>query len=422
MQNAMQRIAYLVLLCSLAACNGGGDLADFRQRPAGEPEVRRYRMEVRGGLLGVETWSSWPSGEGLVLLREQTIRYLANGEPVDRRTAEWCVLRERGLVVSCEGRDDRGMRWSLGERAASLLGVWRGADASAELQVVSPRTGRVETAERLAPGRYATKDSWVEVDSLGWLRVGHAGGFTKRRVETLPGDWQRIDPSRQLAVPVARIERPRGAKHSAWLFSGVEEGRLPVMPGRQWVEEGRLHVRAPLAPEVGRPPVAYAGDDPELIRLATPQGSPALAVEAQRAIGGAADRKEALMRLVSYVSTRLTDSATGGEPTATGALQAGVGDCNDHARLLVSLARELAMPARVVTGLAYVERDAPLMVPHVWVEVWMERPAGWVPVDSSFDQWIADATHIVLGRGTLGERAQTLTWSNALALEVVDLR
>lgn len=63
------------------------------------------------------------------------------------------------------------------------------------------------------------------------------------------------------------------------------------------------------------------------------------------------------------------------------------GDCTEHAVLAAALCRAAGIPARVVTGLAYVERwggREDLFIPHAWVEVLVGPDAKrWVSLDAA---------------------------------------
>jgi len=64
------------------------------------------------------------------------------------------------------------------------------------------------------------------------------------------------------------------------------------------------------------------------------------------------------------------------------------------------MARAAGIPARGVHGLVFAEYGVrvPALYWHAWAEV--KVGDGWIAVDPTFDQPVADATHITLGRGT----------------------
>ena len=85
---------------------------------------------------------------------------------------------------------------------------------------------------------------------------------------------------------------------------------------------------------------------------------------------------------------------------ASEVLELGKGDCTEHALLFTALARAAGIPAGQVHGLVYARTTTavPALYWHAWVEV--QSGDEWIAVDPTFDQPVADPTHIVLGRGT----------------------
>ena len=72
------------------------------------------------------------------------------------------------------------------------------------------------------------------------------------------------------------------------------------------------------------------------------------------------------------------------------------------------MARSLGIPARINVGVAYV-RGA--FYYHAWPEVYLDEGKGrglWLPVDPTFNQFPADATHVRLARGGLDKQTAIL--------------
>lgn len=93
------------------------------------------------------------------------------------------------------------------------------------------------------------------------------------------------------------------------------------------------------------------------------------------------------------------------------------GDCTEHSMLYIGLARAAGLPAREVAGLIYVEGPKPGFYFHQWAKVWIGK---WIEVDPTFDQPIADATHIKLAEGDLFEQTKILPVIGQLSIEVLD--
>ena len=133
---------------------------------------------------------------------------------------------------------------------------------------------------------------------------------------------------------------------------------------------------------------------------------------------GTRARAERLTREInSYVEKRPTVSL----PSASEVLRTRVGDCNEHTVLFVAMARALGMPARINVGLAYV-RGA--FYYHAWPEVWIDEGAGrglWLPVDPTFNQFPADATHLRLARGGLDRQTAIMPLIGQAGISVIDV-
>src|SRR5687767_4810030 len=138
-----------------------------------------------------------------------------------------------------------------------------------------------------------------------------------------------------------------------------------------------------------------------------------------RGVSGVRARAEQLTREVnSYVEKRPTVSL----PSALEVLRTKVGDCNEHTVLFVALARSLGIPARINVGVAYV-RGA--FYYHAWPEVYIDEGKGrglWLPVDPTFNQFPADATHVRFARGGLDKQTAILPMIGRVRMAVDDLK
>jgi transglutaminase-like putative cysteine protease len=153
----------------------------------------------------------------------------------------------------------------------------------------------------------------------------------------------------------------------------------------------------------------------------TPQfdsDAPAVAALARETVQGAAGAYEAAVRLERLVYERLKKSYGTSNDRASDVLTAGRGDCTEHTALFVALARAAGIPARAVHGLVFAEYgDAvPALYWHAWPEI---RSAGeWIPLDPTFGQPVADATHLALGGGTRVDTVGLLGSLQVLSVEV----
>ena len=101
-------------------------------------------------------------------------------------------------------------------------------------------------------------------------------------------------------------------------------------------------------------------------------------------------------------------------PDALSTLENKQGDCNEHAVLLAAMARAAGIPARVETGLVYLNGR---FYYHAWNLLYIGR---WVTADAVYNQLPADVTHI---RFTSGSRQQSdlMGVLGRVQIDVVDL-
>lgn len=143
--------------------------------------------------------------------------------------------------------------------------------------------------------------------------------------------------------------------------------------------------------------------------------------EAERALAGATDPRERAERLTRHVNALLDKKPTVSLPSALEVLRTRVGDCNEHTALYVALARAAGLPSRISVGLVSV-RNA--FYYHAWPEVFIDEGRGtglWLPVDPTFNQFPADATHVRLARGGLDKQAAIVPLIGRLRISILDL-
>ena len=142
--------------------------------------------------------------------------------------------------------------------------------------------------------------------------------------------------------------------------------------------------------------------------------------KSREVLEGTVNRSDAAAVLSSWVYNALDKVPTLGIPNALEVLRVGQGDCNEHTALYVSLARAAGMPARIAAGVVYSDRivDEGAFFYHAWPEVHFGE-AGWVPVDPTFDQFPADATHIKVVEGGLDKQIAIMGVMGRLGFELL---
>ena len=122
----------------------------------------------------------------------------------------------------------------------------------------------------------------------------------------------------------------------------------------------------------------------------------ALREAAAAAVAGARSGTDSVARLTRWVAARIGTEANG-FGTAHRALRAGRGSADGKARLLVSLARALRIPARVIRGVALLPDG---VYGHAWAELWIGR---WITADPAFGMVPAAPSLVPAG---IGERSR----------------
>jgi hypothetical protein len=262
-----------------------------------------------------------------------------------------------------------------------------------------PELGVVETA-------------WM--DDTGKVLESQVGGFFVARLEP-PDVARRLDYQQDLLVS-AVVKTPQPLAHTAELsrfsvtFAGFGD-QLPPASERQKVTKVGDTVRLDLNRETALPPLTLAavrqtGSKERDALSATPfiqSDAPAIKSAAEQAIAGATTLADAVPRLTEYVFRHVEDEYVPAYSNALEALESGRGDCTEHSVLFVALARALGIPARVAVGIAYWPPGSGFGW-HAWAEIY--AGGRWYTVDPTWNQPIADPTHVKLADGGPAEQAR----------------
>ncbi|MDD5326887.1 MAG: transglutaminase-like domain-containing protein [Phycisphaerae bacterium] len=180
------------------------------------------------------------------------------------------------------------------------------------------------------------------------------------------GDNQRVRQLRTggAIITVRPVAAPKGAKFP---YKGADSEILDAMKPTRFLQS----------------------DNNEIIELA------------KRAVGDTGDAAEAVKKIESFVSEYIKDrSLSIGYASAAEVAASKVGDCSEFAVLTASMCRAVGIPARVVSGLVYVEKFAgaeDVFGGHMWVEAYVGDK--WVGLDATRAPKGFDAGHIALAVG-----------------------
>ncbi|NII11687.1 transglutaminase-like domain-containing protein [Oleiagrimonas sp. C23AA] len=170
----------------------------------------------------------------------------------------------------------------------------------------------------------------------------------------------------------------------------TDEQQLTHLRGHLW----QMDVGIVRPGEVAAPDVLDTAPTPWL-----QSNAPAVRALAHEAAGQAMGDRRRMIRLKEFVHHYIRRRGLDvGYASALETVHSRQGDCTEHAVLLAALARALGIPARIVTGLVYVDRYAGrshVFVPHAWVLAWID--GAWRSYDAIQGQF--DSTHLAMTVG-----------------------
>ena len=216
-----------------------------------------------------------------------------------------------------------------------------------------------------------------------------------------------------------RIIEPRDVKKLRLRLIGVDLSAKDVEGSGQRLDGDIVELTDPRDLQPGPAPAdldRYLAAEPFI-----ESDAPEIKAAAEKMVAGVTGARARAERLTREVNTMVEKKPTVSLPSALEVLRTKVGDCNEHTALFVALARSLGIPARINVGLAYV-RGA--FYYHAWPEVWLDEGKGqgiWLPVDPTFDQFPADATHVRLARGGLDQQASILPMFGKTRMDVIEV-
>ena len=200
-------------------------------------------------------------------------------------------------------------------------------------------------------------------------------------------------------------------------LNGVTPGAFDLGGGRQQLSGDTLLIRRePRATLSAR--YQLPARDSSLARWLVPapliqSEDPRIQAQARLIVGREQDPTRAARRIADWVRANLAQRPTATSPGALQALEARLGDCNEHAVLYVALARAAGLPARTAAGLVPVHGR---FYYHAWAEVYL---GDWVAVDPMLDEFPAGAAHVRFSIGGLAQQAELVRLIGRIKLEVL---
>jgi hypothetical protein len=202
-----------------------------------------------------------------------------------------------------------------------------------------------------------------------------------------------------LSASLIRVDKALGAPWELSSLkleaSGVPDLKLPQSKRQRVTKSGANFVitMTPEAPGNALQVLTAAQKSKYLSATSSLQSDQESVKKLARSIVG--DERGTLARsrlLMRWVYTNLQKSMDANASTALQVLATKKGDCTEHAMLFTTLARSIGIPAREVSGLAYIETPEPTFGWHAWSEV--NDGLGWISIDPTWNQARVDASHI----------------------------
>ncbi|RYF10980.1 MAG: transglutaminase domain-containing protein [Deltaproteobacteria bacterium] len=262
----------------------------------------------------------------------------------------------------------------------------------------------------------------VWLDNAGKVLESQIGGFFVARLEP-PEVAKRLDYTQDLLISnVVRAPRvliaPQNLTKLTLTFQGFGEVDPPTSPRQSIKREGeqvRISLRKDPLPKRTTLSAARASLEKlsaaEIVESLQPTAfiqsdAPDLIKAAQEAVGDVQDVFAASTKLVNFVCKHIHSEYVPAYSNALEAYQSARGDCTEHSVLYVALARAIGIPSRVAVGIAYWPPGDGFGW-HAWAESYI---AGrWLAIDPTWNQPIADATHVKLADGGPREQARIVT-------------
>lgn len=121
-------------------------------------------------------------------------------------------------------------------------------------------------------------------------------------------------------------------------------------------------------------------------------------------------------KLVKWINANIEKRPVISLPDAISTIENRAGDCNEHAVLMAALSRAAGIPAKIESGLVYLNGR---FYYHAWNLLYLGR---WVAVDPLFGQIPADVTHIRFSSGDPKEQLDLMGIIGKVKLKVIDYK
>jgi transglutaminase-like putative cysteine protease len=263
--------------------------------------------------------------------------------------------------------------------------------------------------------------AWVSPEQEA-VRVETPFGFTLEKID--PKDaiaritaGESADFVKNLAVIPTGVPPKRDAAQLKIRFAGVPEELMPPATDVQVRDGDTYTIAQPAAPSAtDTAPLPEAERETALASDPLVDAKlPAIVDTAGSITADSVDPWEKAERINAWVYEHIEKISVLSVPAAAEVLRSRQGDCNEHTVLFVALARAAGVPARIAIGLVYSDEIGGFGY-HAWPEVHVGR---WIPMDPTFGQTLADATHVKLLNGGITEWSRLIGYIGHAKVDVL---
>ncbi len=292
----------------------------------------------------------------------------------------------------------------------------------------------VESKERIKIGEtertiYKLKESFQGMETTSWIsqdgvtiKEESALGYmllNESRTEALKRDkgGPMVDIISLTMIPSDPIKESTHATYLRARLKGVPLHSFQLDNDRQTLKGDVIEIRKEDYPPAYRLPYSGKEQADYLLPNALIQSNDKrIKDQAASILAGEKNALEAAKKLNGWVYTAIRKKPVVSIPSAVEVLDQREGDCNEHTALYTALARAVGLPTRMAAGIVYMENG---FYYHAWPEVWIGR---WMPVDPTFNQFPADATHIRFVTGNLDRQTDIIRLIGKLKVEVLEYK
>ena len=270
-----------------------------------------------------------------------------------------------------------------------------------------------ETFQGMETKSWITQDGETikEVSALGYMLLKES------REEALKRDagGPVVDIITLTMIPSDPIKDSANVSYVKVQLKGVDLRGFQLEGDRQSLKDNVIEIRKEDSPAAYRLPYTDKKMSEYLSPNALIQSDDNKIIEqSEKILSGEKNPREAAKKLNEWVYYAIRKKPVVSIPSALDVLNHREGDCNEHTALYTALARAAGIPTRMAAGIVYMNNG---FYYHAWPEVW---DGQWLPVDPTFNQFPADATHIRFVTGNLDRQSDIVRLVGNLSIKILE--